>query len=215
MTLRRVLVRVDRDSGFGAFVVFEAGEGLIGEAGGVAGLGFCEATAFALEDEVGVVDQGHAVGLREGFGSGSDEVDVRAFFENDAGGVDGIADALDASDSAGFHAASIHEERVELDAAVGGEEAAAACVEGGVVFEDGDGGFNRIDGCTAAGKDFMAGFERAAHAGFVCGRVGVGNGPGASMDEERGVVGCGGSHGNNGSKRQFTVRRKWSKVSGQ
>ena len=112
-----------------------------------------------MEDEFGVVDEGHAVGAGELLGAFADEVDVRGFFEDEAGGLDGVAEALDAGDAAGFHAAAVHEECVELDAAVGGEEAAAAGVEGGVVFEDGDGGFDGIEGRAAAREDTIAGFE--------------------------------------------------------
>jgi hypothetical protein len=94
----------------------------------------------------------------------TDEVDVRALFEDEAGGLDGVAEALDTGYAAGFHASAVHEECVELDAAVGGEEATAAGVEGGVVFKDGDGGFNGVEGGTAAGEDAVAGFEGVADA---------------------------------------------------
>ena len=93
-----------------------------------------------------------------------DEVDVRGLLEDEAGGLDGVAEALDTGDAAGFHAVAVHEEGVELDAAVGGEEAAATGVEGGVVFKDGDGGFNGVEGGTAAGEDAVAGFEGVADA---------------------------------------------------
>ncbi len=102
----------------------------------------------------------------------ADEVDMLAFFEDEAGGLDGVAEALDAGDAAGFHAAAVHEEGVELDAAVGGEEAAAAGIEGGIVFKDGDGGFDGVDGGAAEGEDGVAGFESAADAGLVgCGGI--------------------------------------------
>jgi hypothetical protein len=105
--------------------------------------------------------------------------------------MDGIAEALDAGDATGFHAASVHEEGVKLNATVGGEEAAATSVEGRVIFEDSDSGFNGIDGCAAAGEDFVTDLEGAAHAGFVCG-CGVGrNGPCAAVNEEGGIVGGG------------------------
>jgi hypothetical protein len=82
----------------------------------------------------------------EGFRARSDEVDVGAFVEDEAGGLDGVAEAFDAGYAAGAEGGSVHEEGVELDAAFGGEEAAAAGVEGGVVFEDGDGGFDGVGG---------------------------------------------------------------------
>jgi hypothetical protein len=144
--------------GLWAFVVvvdgmrgnFRAGEGLVGEAGGLAELGMGEALTLAVEDQLGVVDESHAVGVGEVLGSGANEVDVRTFFKDQAGGLNGIAEALDAGHSAGLHASAVHEEGVELDAAVGGEKAAAAGVEGGVVLEDGDCGFDGVDGGCAA-----------------------------------------------------------------
>ena len=126
--------------------------------------------------------------------AGADEVDMRAFFEDKTGGLDGVAEAFDTGDAAGFHAAAVHEEGVELDAAVGGEEAAAAGVEGGVVFKDGDGGFNGVECGTAEGEDAVAGFEGVANAGLVGGCGVGGDGPGAAVDDEDGVVSGGGSH---------------------
>jgi hypothetical protein len=86
------------------------------------------------------------MGVSEVLCAGADEVDVRTFFEDQAGGLYGIAKALDAGHSAGLHAAAVHEESVELDAAIGGEKAATTGVEGGVVFEDGNGSFNGVEG---------------------------------------------------------------------
>jgi hypothetical protein len=158
------------EGGFGVFVVVEARECSVGEAGGVADLGVGEAQALAFKNKLDVIDELHAVRLREPLGAFADEVDVRTFLEDEACGVDGIAEALDAGDAAGFHAAAIHEEGVELDATVGGEEAATAGVEGGVVFKDGDGGFYGVDGRAPAGEDFVTDFESVAHAGFMGGR---------------------------------------------
>jgi len=128
------------------------------------------------------------VGVGEVFRSFTDEVDVGTFLEDEAGGVDGIAQALNAGDASGFHAASIHEEGVELNAAVGGEEAAAAGVERGIVFEDGDSGFDGVEGCAATGEDFVSGDKSASNAGFVSGCGVAGNGPCSAVDEEGGIV---------------------------
>jgi SH3-like domain-containing protein len=94
----------------------------------------------------------------------TNKVDMWRLLKDKAGGLNGVTQALDAGDAAGFHAAAVHEERVELDAAVGGEKAAAASVEGGVIFEDGDGGFNGIEGGPASGEDGVARFESFADA---------------------------------------------------
>jgi len=168
-----------------------AGEGVVGEACGGAGFCLAEAFAFAIEDQFAVIDEFHAVGLGEEFGSFSHEVDMRALFEDEARSVDGIAEALDAGDTAGLHATSVHEEGVELDAAVGGEEAAATGVEGGIVFEDGDGGFDGVDGCAATGEDLVADFESVTNAGLVRLSCVGGDGPGSAMDEQGRIVGGG------------------------
>ena len=178
----------------GVFVVAVAGEGGIGEAGGGTGPCLGESLTFAIEDEFAVIDQLHAVGLGEAFSAFADEVDMRALLEDETGGVNGIAEAFDAGDPAGFHASTIHEECIELDAAVRGEEAAATGVEGGIVFEDGDGGFDGVDGSASASEDLMTDFEGAAHAGFVGGGCVGGDGPGSAMNEEGGVVGGGQGH---------------------
>jgi hypothetical protein len=175
-----------------AFVVVEvggrrsirAGEGLVGEAGGFAELGLGESLTLAVEDEFGVVDKGHAVGVGEFFGAVADKVDVRTFFENQAGSLNGIAQALDAGYAAGLHASAVHEESIELDTAVGGEKAAAAGVEGGVVFEDGDGGFDSIEGGCAAREKSVAGFKGVADAGQVIGSGFGGDGPCAAVNEK-------------------------------
>lgn len=101
---------------------------------------------------------------------------------------------FDAGDAAGFHTAAVHEEGVELDAAVGGEEGAAAGVEGGVVFKDGDGGLDGIEGGAVAGEDGVADLEGMADAGFVGGGIGGGDGPGASVDEQGGDVRAASGH---------------------
>jgi hypothetical protein len=77
-----------------------------------------------------------------------------------------------------------------LDAAVGGEEAAATSVKGGVVFEDGDGGLNGVNCGAPEGEDGVAGFERGADACFMSGAGVGGNGPGAAVDEQGRIV-CG------------------------
>ena len=185
-----------------------------------------EALAFAVEDELSVIDESHAVGGGELLGAGADEVDVLALFEDEARGLDGVAEALDAGDAAGLHAAAIHEEGVELYAAIGGEEAAAAGVEGGIVFEDGDGGFDGVDGGTAAGEDGVSGFKGGADAGLV-GLSGVGgDGPCTAMNEEGGIVRGWGGHGVHGSAfegglgtrvkaRGSAVLDKWLKTRGK
>jgi hypothetical protein len=174
----------------------QAGECVVTEASRFAELSMDEALTLAVEDQLGVVDEGHAVGLGKLLGSSSDEIDVLAVFEDQTGGLNGIAEALDTGHATSLHAATVHEEGIELDASVGGEKAATAGVEGGVIFEDGHGRFDRIDGRSAARKNSIAGFKRFADTGLVgSSRVG-GDGPCASVDEQSGSVVGGRGHRN-------------------
>ena len=156
-------------------------------AGGFGSLEGHEAFAFAGDDELGVVDQAHAVLGGEALGSGADEVDVGGLLEDEAGGLDGVAEALDAGDAAGAEVGSVHEEGVELDAAVAGEEGAAAGVEGVVVFHDGDGGLDGIDGGASAGESGPTGGEGGGDAALVGGDGVVGHRPRSAVDEENGL----------------------------
>jgi len=104
-----------------------------------------EALALAVENQLGVVDESHAVEVSELLSAWADEKDMRTFFEDQTGGLNGVAKTLDAGDTAGFHATAVHEKGIELNASVGSQEAAAAGVEGGIIFKDSDGGFNRVE----------------------------------------------------------------------
>ncbi len=169
---------------------FLAREGGVAQAGGLAVLGMSEALTLAVEDKFGVVNEGHAVGLGKLLGASADEVDVLAVFEDQAGSLNGVVEALDAGHAASLQAATVHEEGIELDAAVGGEKAAMAGIEGRVIFEDGDGSFDRVEGRSAAREDGIAGFQRVADTGLVGGSGVGGDGPCATVYEQsRSVVG--------------------------
>ena len=176
-------LRFGRDDGVGG----GTRESGVRVAGGFGLLEGHEAVALAGDNELGVVDEAHAVLGGEAFGAGADEVDVGGFFEDEAGGLDGVAKALDAGYATGAEVGAVHEEGVELDAAIAGEEGAAAGVEGVVVFHDGDGGLYRIDGRATAGEGGPAGGEGGGDASLVGGDGVVGHGPGAAMDEEDGL----------------------------
>ena len=145
-----------------------------------------EAETFAVEDQLPVVDEGHAVAGGEGLGAGSYEVDVRTLIEDEAGGLDGIADVLDTGYAAGAEGGAIHEQGVELNAAVGGKEAAATGVEGGIVLKDGDGGFYGVGGAASPVEDGVAGLKGATDTTqVVFGHIGR-DSPGSTVYEERG-----------------------------
>lgn len=202
------------EGGFGILVVAGTGEGGIGESGGVACLCFGEAKPFAFEDEFGVIDEGHAVSVGELLGAFADEVDVGAFFEDETCSVDRVAETLDTGNAACFHASAVHEEGVELNAAVGGEEAATAGVEGGIVFKNGDGGFHGVDGAAAAGEDFVTELKGAADTGLVGGRCVGGYSPRSAVNEEGGIVrgwlGCHSEHRSAWGKRKLCASERRS-----
>jgi hypothetical protein len=71
-----------------------------------------------------------------------------------------------------------------------------AGVEGGVIFEDGDGGFDRIDGRAAARKNGIACFKCVADTGLMGGSHVGGDGPRASVDKQSRSVVSGRGHRN-------------------
>lgn len=191
--------------GFRTLVVFEATEGVIGETSGLALLCLFQALAFAIEDELRILDEGHAMSVGKLFRSGSDEVDMGAFFENKASRLNGVTQTLDARNAASLHAAAVHEESVELNATIGGEETSPPCIERGVVFHHGHCSFDGIDGGSATRKHSEASFKSFAHAGFVCGGGVIRNGPRTAVDDQRGFMG-GRSH------PLMVVDRAWNKM---
>jgi hypothetical protein len=114
---------------------------------------------------------------------------VGAFIEDEAGGLDGISEVFNAGYAAGAESVSVHQEGVELDASFAGEEASATGVEGGVIFEGGDGGFYCVGGSPAFFENGVSGGEGMGYSALmVFGHLGW-NGPGAAVNEEDGSSG--------------------------
>jgi hypothetical protein len=131
---------------------------------------------------------------------------MRTFLKNQASGLNGVAEVLDTGHAASFHAAAVHEESIELDAAIGGQKTATTGVKNGIIFEHGDGGFDSIESRAATRKNAIAGFKRIVHADFM-GRLRVGgDGPCATMDEKSGRGIGGSSHRN--IVEHFAKRRR-------
>ena len=163
-------------------------EGLIGQSRSLTGLGKGEPLAFPVEDQFGIIDESHAMRLGELLGSGADEVDVGTLFKHQPGGLDGIAQPLDAGYAARFHPTSIHEQGIELYAAIRGEKAASASVEGRVVLQYSDGGFDCIESRTSSREKVVAGFQRVADAVFVGFGSFGGDSPCAAVNQQGGEV---------------------------
>ena len=174
--------------GLWGLIVRQTGERRIGKTCGLTNLRLGKALTFALENQFGIVNQRHAVGLRKLFGARTDKIHVRTLLKHETRRVNGISQALDASHAARFHSSAIHQERVELDASVGSKKTASAGVEGGIVFEDGDGSLYCVDSRATARKDLVADFKRMANAGFMSRRCFWGDSPGAAVNEKSRVV---------------------------
>ena len=167
---------------------FLAGESIFGKTGGLTELGMSETLALAVENQFVVVDEGHAVGVGELLCARTNEIDVWTFFEDQTGGLNGVAKMLDTGHAASFHAVAVHEEGIELHAAIGGQKTATAGIEGGIVFEDSDGGFDSIESRAALRKNVVAGFKRIANTDFMGSLLIDRDGPGTAVNEKSGRV---------------------------
>src|SRR5271170_4682526 len=107
---------------------------------------------------------------------------MRAFVEGQARGLDRIAEAFDAGDSAGAESGSVHEQGVKLNAAVAGKETAPSGIESLVVFEDSDGGFDGFDGGGTVLEEGISDGQRVGYALLVGFDHVVGDGPCATVN---------------------------------
>ena len=172
------------NGGFRALVILEATEGIVCKPGGFPLFRLSQSLPLAVEDEFGVFDEWHALRAGELFSSCTDKIYVRTIFEHEARGLDWIAQALNACNATGLHAATVHQKSVELNAAVSGEKASPSRIEGRVVFHHGDSGFNCIDRCPTPRQNSIAGFESFAHTRFVRLSGIVWNGPCATVNDQ-------------------------------
>ena len=125
----------------------------------------------------------------EALGAFGDEVNVRAIAQDFAGGAHGIAQSFDAADAASAEGGAVHDEGVELDFAVAVEEAAAAGIEGFVVFHHDDRCFDGVEGGAAALQRVPACGCRVADALEVGVDHVIGDGPGAAVNDQGWVSG--------------------------
>ena len=113
-----------------------------------------------------------------------DEHHVGRFFEDGARGLDGIFDAAEAGDRTGFECGGVHDDGVALDVAIEIEVRAVAGVEDGIVFEDGDGGFDGVEGVAAVEENVVASMKSAKATGLAGFDGVVGDVPGAAVNDE-------------------------------
>jgi hypothetical protein len=141
-----------------------------------------QAVDLAGDDQVFVFAKRNAVLGGEFLRAFSDEVNVRTLTQNLAGGADGIAQMLDASYASGAERGAIHDERVELDAAVAVEEAAPSGVESLVIFHDHDGFLDRIEGRAATLEHAPSSSQRVVHSADVGLDHVIGHGPSSAVN---------------------------------
>ena len=77
----------------------------------------------------------------EFFRAASDQHHVFAVLQDRARQAYGIVYVFDGGDCAGFQRVAVHQDRVELHVAIGIQVRAVSSVEGGIVFQNYDGGF--------------------------------------------------------------------------
>ena len=97
------------------------------------------------------------------FRSLGDEHHVRTFFEDGARGLDWIFDATKTGDRTGAKRGGVHNDGVAFDIAIEIEMRAVACVEDRIVFEDGDRGFDGVEGVATVGEVWRS--QREAREG--------------------------------------------------
>jgi len=141
---------------------------------------------FALggRDEVFGVAEPDAMRVGEIFGALGDEHHVGTFFEDRAGGLDGIFNATQSCDGASAERCGVHDDGVALDVAIKSEMRAEAGIEDGIVFEDDDGGFDGVERVATGFQNIPASLKSAKAAGFTNVDGIIGDVPGAAMNNE-------------------------------
>ncbi len=118
--------------------------------------------------------------------AGSDEVNVGAFIEHQPGRLDGVTEPFHAGHAARAQRASVHQQRIELYPSIPGKKAAAARIEGLIVFKNRDRRFDRVDCRPALLKQCVSGPQSIRYASLVGLQHVFGNGPGTAVNEKNG-----------------------------
>src|SRR6266404_3183402 len=120
----------------------------------------------------------------ETLGAFRDQHHVRTTLENLASELNRVFDALQRGRRAGAERRAVHDDGVALHAAVEIEVRAVAGVKNGIVLENHDGGFDGVQGRTAAGEQNPPGAQCALAAGLASVHGFVRNVPRAAMNDQ-------------------------------
>lgn len=141
--------------------------------------------AFGGRDKLGGIAERNTLLMDEALRAGGNEHHVRAFFEDCASSLNGVFDPMKTGDGTSTERRSIHDDGIALDIAIEIEMRTVAGIEDRIIFEDGDGRFNRIERVATVGKDGPAGVESSKATGFAWFDGVVGNVPGSAVENER------------------------------
>src|SRR6202171_1365901 len=122
--------------------------------------------------------------FREALSAFGDEHHVRGIFEDLAGDLNGILDAMQSGARRGVKRCAFQDDGAAFDVAVEIEVRAVTGVEDGVVFEDDDGGFDGVQSGAAAAQDGPTRSESVMAAGCASVHGFVRNVPSAAMNNE-------------------------------
>ena len=121
--------------------------------------------------------------MSETFGALRDEHHMRTIFENFAREAHGIAHVLQSRDRAGAKSGAIHDDGIAFDAAIQIQVRAVAGVEHRIIFQDHDGSFDSIESGSTRFENAPASGQRSLAARFAGGNRGIGNIPGAAVND--------------------------------
>src|SRR2546423_7334924 len=139
--------------------------------------------ALALDHQLGIFAQLHAVLLSKDLCPFSNKINMRALTQYQPRCPDRIADSLHAANATGAKCGSIHDQRIHLHAAVAGKKAAVSGVEDIVFFHHHYSFFHGLERSAALGQDVPASVECLAYSVLVRFRHLIRNGPGPAMNK--------------------------------
>src|SRR5690606_4424318 len=97
----------------------------------------------------------------------ADQHDVGRLLHHGAGGGDGVAGGGQAGDGAGGAVGPVHDRRIKLVAAGGGEDGPASGVEQRIVFHHLDRRLDRVQRGPAGGQYGRTGLQRRVQGGAI------------------------------------------------
>jgi len=140
---------------------------------------------FRRGDEIHGITEGNALIKGELLRALANQHHVRAFFQHGASRLDRILDPAKSGDGAGTECGSVHHNGVAFHVAIQIQMRSIAGIEDRIVFENSNGGFERVERVASVQKDVVAGVQSAEATGFAGFDGVVGDIPGTAVNDER------------------------------